>query len=445
VSPIELTQAFINRAKRYKRLNAYITLDEEGALRAAMTAESAIARGDIKSPVHGLPIAVKDQFDVKGLRTTVGSSIVDYVASEDATAVARLREAGAIILGKLNLSEFALGGNVTFPYGVPKNPWDETRQAGQSSAGSGIAVAASLAAAALGGDTAGSIRSPSAWCGVVGLRPTWGRVSRHGAFPMAWFMDTVGPMTKTVEDAALIFQTIAGYDPKDSYTSGKPLVPFEPSATLKGLRIGVIHEGIENGMASDEVAAGMHMAIEVLIDAGATVVDAPLPLFEHGGLISNVIADSEAANIHRKWLRERPQDYDFASRRRLMASSLIPAAAYVKLSRFRSLMRRDVMAALGRADVLVTPTQAEGAPKIATGTGLNSKNAVIRQFFGQRAHRGPFNLSGVPAIAVPIGFTGDGLPMSMQVVGRPFDENTVFQVGYAYQHRTTWHERLPVV
>ena len=218
VSPIELTQTYIDRAKRYARLNAYITLDEEGALAQAKAAEAEIAAGRSRGPLHGLPVAIKDQLDVAGVRTTAGSKLVDYVATEDSTAVAKLREAGAIILGKLNMSEFALGGNITHPYGVPHNPWDETRQAGQSSSGSGIAVAASLCAAALGGDTAGSIRGPAAWCGITGIRPTWGRVSRYGTWPLAWFFDTIGPMTKTVADCAMVFEAIAGHDTRDPMT-----------------------------------------------------------------------------------------------------------------------------------------------------------------------------------------------------------------------------------
>jgi len=277
-------------------------------------------------------------------------------------------------------------------------------------------------------------------------------VSRYGAWPMAWFMDTIGPMTKTVADAAMVFEAIAGHDPQDPHTSMRALTPFEPAEGLAGLRVGVVRESIDNGMATPDVAAGVEAALNVLRDLGATVLDETLPLFEHGGLISNGLADSEAAQIHRTFLRERPQDYDFASRRRLMAASLVPAAAYVKLSRFRMLMRRDVMAALDRVDVLVTPAQAEGAPKIATATGLTSKEAVMRQFFGLRAHRGPFNLSGVPAMALPIGFTPTdaeaghvGLPMSLQVIGRPFAENAVFQLGHAYQQATNWHERRPAL
>lgn len=443
VSPVELTQAFLARAKRFSRLNAYITLDEEGALQAARDAEAELARGDRRSPAHGVPVAVKDQFDAKGMRTTLGGNIVDYVADEDATAVARLRQAGAVILGKLNLSEYALGGNVQHPFGVPRNPWDETRQAGQSSSGSGVAVAASLCAASLGGDTAGSIRGPAGWCGIVGLRPTWGAVSRRGAFPMAWFMDTIGPMTKTVADAAMLHQIIAGHDPKDPYSSKRPVAPFEPDDDLRGIRIGVVRESVDDGMASPEAAAALDAAMTVLADAGASVGDASLPLFERGGLIANTLSDVEAAHTHRKWLRERPADYDFATRRRLMAASLVPGAVYAKLLRFRALMRRHVMRELETFDVLATPAQPGGAPPIPTETGLTSKEAVMAQFFGARSHRSPFNLSGVPAMAVPCGFTEGGLPLSAQLAARPFAENALFRAGSAYQRRTDWHKRRP--
>ena len=443
LSPVELTEAFIARAKRFSRLNAYITLDEEGALRAARYAEAELARGAGRGPLHGLPVAVKDQFDAKGLRTTVGGNIVNYIAEEDATAVGRLREAGAVLLGKLNLSEYALGGNVQHPFGVPRNPWDETRQAGQSSSGSGVAIAASLCAASLGGDTAGSIRGPAGWCGIVGLRPTWGAVSRHGAFPMAWFMDTIGPMTKTVADAAMLYQTIAGHDPRDPYTSRRPVTPFEPLADLRGVRVGVVRESIDNGMSTAEVADAVDAAMHVFQEADASIADASLPLFDRGGLIANTLSDVEAAHTHRRWLRERPRDYDFATRRRLMAASLVPATAYTKLTRFRTLMRQHVMRELDRFDIIVTPAQPAGAPPIATETGLTSKEAVMGQFFGLRSHRSPFNLSGVPAMAVPCGFTSGGLPMSVQLAARPFAENTLFRIGHAYQERTDWHERRP--
>jgi aspartyl-tRNA(Asn)/glutamyl-tRNA(Gln) amidotransferase subunit A len=443
ISPVELTQTYIDRAKRYVRLNAYITIDEEGALKQAKAAEAEIAAGRSRGPLHGLPMAVKDQLDVAGVRTTAGSKLVDYVATEDCTAVAKLREAGAVIVGKLNMSEFALGGNITHPYGMPHNPWDETRQAGQSSSGSGIAVAASLCAAALGGDTAGSIRGPAAWCGITGIRPTWGRVSRYGTWPLAWFFDTIGPMTKTVDDCAMVFEAIAGHDPRDPKTSQAPVQPFVAQDDLHGLRIGLVRESIAEDACSPEMAKGVRDALEVLVEAGAIVDEVSLPLFSHGGLICGGLSDAEAAYVHRHRMIERPQDFDFASRRRLLGGALISGAQYVKLSRLRAMMRHDIMALLQDHDVLVTPTQNEVAPKIQTETGLTSKDAVLRQFFGSRAHRGTFSLAGVPGLSVPTGFNEGGLPLSMQIVGRPLEENTVFRVGHAYQQRTDWHTRRP--
>ncbi|HEU0075840.1 MAG TPA: amidase [Dehalococcoidia bacterium] len=443
LSSVDLTRVYIERAKKYSRLNAFITLAEEPALAEAEKADDEALAGRTRGPLHGLPIAVKDQLDVEGLRTTAGSRLVDYVAAADSTAVARLRQAGAVILGKLNMSEFALGGNITHPFGVPHNPWDEARQAGQSSSGSGIAVSASLCAAALGGDTAGSIRGPAAWCGIVGLRPTWGRVSRRGTWPLAWFFDTIGPMTKTVGDCAMVFEAIAGGDASESNDTTRAVTPFTPRDDLSGLRIGLVRESIDDGASTDEVAAGVIRALGVLGEAGASVVDVSLPLFPHGGMICGGISDAEAAYVHRQRLRERPADFDFASRRRLMYGSLITGAEYVKLSRLRMLMRRDIMALLHDVDVLVTPTQAEVAPKLQTATGLTSKDAVLRQFFGSRAHRGTFSLAGVPALSVPVGFSESGLPLSMQVVGEPFEENTLFQIGHVYQSRTEWHEVRP--
>jgi aspartyl-tRNA(Asn)/glutamyl-tRNA(Gln) amidotransferase subunit A len=445
VSSVQLTGAYIERARRYSRLNAYVTLDEDGALHQAEAADKELRRGEMGRTLLGVPIAIKDQLDVAGLRTTAGSKLVDYVAEEDSTAVARLRQAGAVILGKLNMSEFALGGSITHPYGVPRNPWDETRQPGQSSSGSGIAVAASLAAAALGGDTAGSVRGPAAWCGVTGLRPTWGRVSRAGSWPLAWYFDTIGPLTRSVTDCALVFEAIAGHDPKDPVTSGLPVRPFVPADDLTSLKVGLVRESIEDGASSDEVVEGLMRALEVLREAGASVVDVSLPLFPHGGLICGGLSDAEAAYVHRHRLRERPQDFDFGSRRRLMSGSLISAAEYVKLSRLRMLVRRDVMKLLGEVDVLVTPTQADVAASLPVSTGLTSKEAVMGQFFASRAHRATFSLASVPALSVPAGFARNGLPLSMQIAGRPFEEHTVLQVGHAYQQRTDWHTRRPAL
>ena len=299
LTSLDLTQAYLERAGRFTRLNAFVTLDREGALTQARRSDERRSAGTALSALDGVPLAFKDQIDVLGLRTTVGSKLVDYQATEDATAVARLRDAGAVILGKLNMSEFALGGSITHPYGIPHNPWDETRQAGQSSSGSGIAVAASLCAAALGGDTAGSIRGPAAWCGITGLRPTWGRVSRYGTWPLAWFFDTIGPMAKTVADCALIFSIIAGADPRDRSTLRRPIEPFLPSDDLRGVRIGVVRESIESDACTEEVAQSLQAATAVLGDAGASLREVSLPLFHHGGLICGGLSDAEGAFVHR--------------------------------------------------------------------------------------------------------------------------------------------------
>jgi aspartyl-tRNA(Asn)/glutamyl-tRNA(Gln) amidotransferase subunit A len=443
-SPVELVQAYLERIGRLDgKLHAYITVCEAEALSDARRAAAELAQGRSRGPLHGIPVAVKDQLNARGLPTTAGSSFLKEAPQEDSTVVARLRQAGAVLLGKLNLSEFALGGSIHHPFGVPRNPWNLECQPGQSSSGSGIAVAASLCAAAIGEDTAGSIRSPAAWCGITGLRPTWGRVSRHGMLPMAWSMDQAGPMTKTVEDCALLFQAIAGHDPKDPYTSRRPVPAFQPRETLRDVRIGLVREAVASGVVEAEVKTALEAALSVLEETGAAVQEVSIPLFPHGGLLSNALADAEAAYVHRHWLRAHAQEYDVASRRRLLAASLTPAALYQKALRFRVLMRRQVLAALEQVDVLVLPSQAGPAPKIATSTGLNSKEEVMRQFFGIRAHRGPFNLAGVPAMSVPCGFTAGGLPIGMQLVGRPFEEAVLFQVGAAYQGRTPWHTRRP--
>ena len=444
LSPVELTQAYLDRISSLnERLHAFITIDAGGALAAAKAAESAIANGKRLGPLHGIPMAIKDQINAKGLPTTGGSSILKDVAIADATVVSRLRESGIVLLGKLNLSEFALGGSINHPYGVPRNPWDTDRQPGQSSSGSGIAVAASMCAGAIGEDTSGSIRGPASWCGITGLRPTWGRVSRHGILPMSWSMDQAGPMTRTVEDCATVFAVIAGYDSNDAYTSHKAPPSYKPLESLKGKRIGMIREAIGDGMVNSEVQKRCEEAVTVMREAGAEVIETSIPLFPQGGLLSNGVADADAAYVHRERLAAHAAEYDFATRRRLLAASLMPAHLYQKAQRFRVIMRRQVMVALEGVDVLVTPSQSTPAPPIATDTGLDSKDAVMRQFFGIRAHRGPFNLAGVPAMSIPCGFTDGGLPVGLQLVGRPFDEATLFQIGSAYQDRTDWHTKRP--
>jgi aspartyl-tRNA(Asn)/glutamyl-tRNA(Gln) amidotransferase subunit A len=444
VSPVELTRGYLERIGRLNsRLNAYINICEDEALEEARTAEAELLAGRSLGPMHGIPVAAKDQMDARGMPTTVGSSFLMDLAEEDSTVVARLRQAGSVFLGKLNLSEFALGGNINHPFGIPRNPWNLDYQPGHSSSGSGVAVAAGLCAAAIGEDTGGSVRTPSGWCGITGLRPTWGRVSRHGLFPLSWSMDQAGPMTRTVEDCFLVFQAIAGYDPMDPYTSRRPVNNFLRKDTLRNVRIGLVREAMENDLVNPETKEAVEKGVRILQGAGASLSEVSIPLFMKGGVISAVLTDTEGAYVHRHWLQTKAEEYDFATRRRLLAGSLMSAQFYQKVLRLRVLVRRQIMDVLKEVDVLVTPSRPIPPQKIEAETGLDSKEAVLRKYYGARGTTGPFNLAGVPAMSVPCGFTQNGLPIGMQLAARPFDETAVFEAGYVYQMRTDWHNRHP--
>ena len=443
VSPVELVRIYLERIDRFdSRLRAYITVLPEAALEAARKAEAAVMRGESLGPLHGVPYAVKDQFATAGVRTTLGSRILEHhVPVEDATVVARLNEAGGVLLGKLNLTEFALGGTQRFPFGQPRNPWNVDHDPGGSSSGSGIAVAAALCAASLGEDTGGSVRTPASWCGVVGLRPTWGRVSRHGSFPLSWSMDTAGPLTRTVEDAALLIQVVAGHDPRDPFTSRRPSP--ECSSTLGrgvgGLRIGVIRELTLGEETHTEVRAAVTAAAGRLQGLGATVDEVSVPLVPLAGAVFMALADSDGAGLHQPWLRARPMDYDQGTRRRLLTASLIPTATYQQAARARALIRAQLRAALVPYDLLLCPTAHQAAPPITT------RQDVAGRFFTRRSYVAPASLAGIPAIAIPCGFTRDGLPISLQLLGRPFDEATLLRAAYAYEHDTEWSRRRPAL
>src|SRR5262245_54204094 len=340
LSPVELVNAYLARIDRLDgRLRAYITVCRESAVAAARRAEEAVTRGESLGVLHGIPFAVKDQFATRGVRTTAGSRILaDNIPGEDATVVARLTAAGGILIGKLNLTEFALGGTIRFPYGQPRNPWHPDHDPGGSSSGSGIAAAAALCSVTLGEDTGGSVRSPASYCGAVGFRPTWGRVSRHGCFPAAWSMDQVGPLTRNVEDTALVLGLVAGYDPKDPTTSRSAVPDYRAalSAGVKGKRIGVITELVDGTDTQAEVRGAVREAARELAALGATVEDISLPLIPHSGAVFMALCDSEAAGRHKPWLATRAREYDTGTRRRLLAAGLIPAAALHEAARARS-------------------------------------------------------------------------------------------------------------
>jgi len=448
ISPVELVQTYLDRIERLDaRLRAYITVTGAAALDAARRAEETVTRRAALGPLHGVPFAVKDQFATRGVRTTAGSRILaDHVPEEDATVVARLTAAGGILLGKLNLTEFALGGTIHFPFGQPRNPWNTDHDTGGSSAGSGVAVAAALCAVSLGEDTGGSVRTPASWCGVAGHRPTWGLVSRHGCIPLSWSLDAPGPLARTVEDCALLLQVIAGRDARDALTTRRPAPDYRAALTgeVRGLRVGVIRELTQGGETDPEVRAAVLAAVEVLRALGATVDEVSLPLVPRAGAAFMAICDSEGAGRHLAWLRSRPGDYDEGTRRRLLAASLLPATLFHKAQQARALVRQQVLDALRDHDVLVAPTSHRAAPTIATFTApITSTREAAARFFTRRSFTTPAALAGTPALAVPCGFGASGLPLSLQIIGRRFEDATVLRVGHAYEQSTDWHRRRP--
>lgn len=442
VSPVEATEAYLDRIDALNfKFNSYLTVCRNEALEAARDAEQAIARGGYLGPMHGIPVAVKDQLWSKGIRTTVGSRFMaDFIPKEDATALANLKKAGAILLGKTNLTEFAIGGSQR--YGPNRNPWDLDRFTGGSSGGSGSATAAFLCATSLGEDTGGSIRRPAAWCGLAGLRPSWGRVSRYGVAAGSWSMDQVGPISRTVEDAAITLGVIAGYDPKDPYSSNVPVPDYRRAldGDIKGLRIGMIKELVHGEIVDPEVADAVMKAGSVLGELGATVEEVSLPLTVHGGVISAVLIGVEAAMTYRDWIRDDLHGFGHGNQIGLLTGSLMPAQAYYKVQKLRELVRRQVLGALENYDVLVLPTSRSCAPLSQDDPTITSKDMAARM---PPVMTRPFNLAGAPALSVNCGFNSQGLPIGLQIGGRPFHEETVLKVGHAYEQNSPWHGARP--
>lgn len=448
VSPVEVVRAHLDRiAALDASLRCFITVTSDAALEAARAAEGELAAGRSLGPLHGVPFALKDLFDTAGVRTTGGSKILgDRVPADDATVVRRLRAAGAISLGKLTMHEFAYGPEgLNVHYGTSRNPWDaaDERIPGGSSSGSGVAVAAGLAPIALGSDTGGSIRIPASLCGVTGLKPTYGRVSRAGVLPLSWSMDHAGPLTRSALDAALVLRVLAGYDPADATTSVLPVPDYAAALTgdVKGLRVGVLRAGFLES-AAPEVRAGVERAVATLEGLGARVDEVRL---EHLGSVAAgamAIVAAEALAYHAEWVRTRPGEYQPDVIERLRAGAFVSGVHYVRAQQARALVRAEVDAALARRDVLLSPATPIpatriGETEVALGEGPIDVRASLLRFSR------PFNFSGHPACALPCGFTTGGLPIGLQIVGRPFDEATVLRVADAYQRATDWHARRP--
>jgi len=452
VSPLEATEAYLDRIDAVdETLHSYITVCREEAVQAARQAEQAIARGGTLGLLHGVPVAVKDQFWTKGLRTTGGSRILaEFVPEQDATVVARLRAAGGILLGKLNMSEFATGNSVYHPYGTPHNPWDLDRNPGTSSSGSGAATAAFLCATSLGEDTGGSIRNPANNCGLVGIRPTWGLVSRYGMLGACWSMDIAGPISRTVEDCALTLQVIAGHDPHDPYTANIPVPDYRAGldGQIRGIRVGVVKEAMEADFLNPQVKAAVASAVTALGKLGASIAEVSLPLLDRAAAVTRAILAVESAAMHRDWLRTRLQDYEHNVQIDYLTGSVMPAQLYYKAQQLRTLMRTQVFAALQRADVLALPSSSEPAALLPKAPGLKSKEEARARMAGRRSFTGVFNLANVPALSVPCGFAsveGKNLPMGLQLAGGPFADGLLLRVAHAYEQSTSWHTRRPPI
>ena len=449
ISPVEATEAYLERIPQVDgKLNSYITVTSERAMADARQAEQEIVSGKYRGPMHGIPIGIKDQVYTKGILTTGGSTILkDFVPTEDATVVTKLNEAGAVLLGKLNMSEFAMGDAFEHPYGRPHNPWDLSRNAGTSSSGSGAATAAFLCATSLGEDTGGSIRGPASFCGLVGIRPSWGRVSRHGVLGASWSMDQVGPISRTVSDCAITLAAIAGHDPKDGYTWDIPVPDYlaDMSGGVQGLKIGVITERVEGDAVDPQVRDLVLKAIAQLGELGAVVSDIEIPLIAQSAAISTAVTYGDVSGVHREGIDQRLKEYDYNIQLRLLTGAILPAQAHQKAVRLRHMIRQQILDALDQVDVLVMPTSSIPASTLPEKAGVESKAAFMEMLGGRRSFTAPFNLANVPALSINCGFTCEDLPVGLQIAGKPFDESMVFRVAHAYEQATDWHTRRPPV
>ncbi len=450
VSSEEVVRTFLERIDGLNpTLNAFITVTADSAVHAARAADRAAARRRQLGPLHGVPFAVKDALWTRDAPTTNGSRLfAGFSAGEDATIVARMRRAGAILLGKLNMMELGFGPTLDPPFGVPRNPWDLDRTTGGSSSGSASAVAAGLCPVTLGGDTGGSVRLPAALCGVVGLKPTWGRVSRHGLMGICGDFDCSGPLAATAADCAVVLAAIAGPDPRDPATRRRPPGDYVRAVgrRVSGLRIGVIRECAGSTFLRADVRALFEGALRTLESLGARIEEVSIPLIERSSAVYVAIAEPEAAALYREHLMTRPSAIDPYPRRRLMAASLIPSFLTVRARDERKRLRAQVDAALARVDLLASPTTPAPASPVVTAPVIRSKEeAWATVLAGRSAFTNPFSVTGHPAISVPMGFTPEQLPAGLQLVGRSFREGDVVRVAHAYQTATDWRRTRPPI
>jgi aspartyl-tRNA(Asn)/glutamyl-tRNA(Gln) amidotransferase subunit A len=432
VSPVQLTEACLQRIEKYNRsFNAFITVTKDKALQAAREAETEIQRGRWRGPLHGVPIALKDNIDTAGIRTTGASQVFENrVPDTDAEVARRLKNAGVVLLGKLNLHEFAYGGssNVTY-FGTMHNPWGPDYVTGGSSGGAGIAVASDFCYAALGTDTAGSVRMPSSHCGIVGLKPTYGLVSTRGVLVLSWSLDHVGPMCKTVEDAAIMMNIIAGYDELEPTSVDAPIPDYTRAlkTSPSKLRLGIARKPFFDNL-NPEVASAMDAAMKVLQKITASTADVDLPPTGNAATLWG----SEAYAYHKPWITQSSEKYQPGTRAQLQRTANANGAEYAQARRDLDLVRREIKKVFTKVDLLIAPTM-KAPPAL-----LTAPNAA-----GGGNNNVAFDMYGVPSISVPCGFTSNGLPIGLQISGAHFGEMNVLALAHAYEQATEWHKRKP--
>jgi aspartyl-tRNA(Asn)/glutamyl-tRNA(Gln) amidotransferase subunit A len=441
LSPLDLVDALIARTERLdSQLNAYLLPCFDQARDAAREAQDDISAGGPRGPLHGIPFGLKDIIDTAGIRTTCHSKILaDNVPSRDAAVAARLRDAGAIMMGKLATHEFAFGGpSFDLPWPPARNPWNTAHHPGGSSSGAGAAVAAGLLPGALGSDTGGSVRNPASCCGLVGMKPTYGRVPRSGVFPLAYSLDNVGPLTRTVRDNAMLLQVLSGFDTEDAASSTMAVPDFSAGIGkgIEGLRIGVIrHFHTEDMIAEAQVSAGIDRVGEVLSGLGAQVRDTRLQALSvyQGG--NRIILTVEGFAVHRRWLTERPEDFAAMTREKLLPGAFISGPDYVDALRLRARVRDEFARHMRDFDALICVSSME------TPCLIDDDAEVARTY--PRQARATFNFIGCPAMSVPCGFHSNGLPLSFQIVGKAFDEAMLYRIAAAYEAATPWLAEHP--
>jgi aspartyl-tRNA(Asn)/glutamyl-tRNA(Gln) amidotransferase subunit A len=467
ITSLSLTEAFLKRIDAVEgKIKAYITVTKEDAIKQAMEADKRISSGKDITPLTGVPISVKDIFCTKGILTTCASKILNnFIPPYDATVIKKLKEAGAVILGKNNMDEFAMGSSTeNSAFFITKNPWDTKRVPGGSSGGSAASVSAGECAGSIGTDTGGSIRQPASCCGIVGLKPTYGRVSRYGMIAFASSLDQAGPLTKDIKDCAIMLNTLAGYDPQDSTSINTPAPDYIRALTkdIKGLRVGIPKEYLIKGLDSD-VEKAVKEAIEVLKNQGVLIVDVSLPHTDYAIAVYYLVATAEASsnlarydgvkyghrakdskNLVDMYCKTRDEGFGPEVKRRIMLGTYSLSAGYYdayykKASLVRTLIKRDFEEAFTKCDVILTPTAPSPTFKIGEKTA-EPLTMYLSDIFTISC-----NLAGIPGLSLPCGFTKDNLPIGLQILGKPFDENTVLKTAYAYEQATDWHRKRPSI